>query len=62
MRIDGERYWIIGNLSPAVFENVEIYAGDKWHEPVHGKIRNFKVETRRSYGNGMEMEMHISKF
>ena len=32
------------NSKAEVFNNVKIFVGDPWHEPVGGKIRNLSVE------------------
>ena len=32
------------NTKAEVFNNVKIFVGDPWHEPVGGKIRNLSVE------------------
>jgi hypothetical protein len=34
------------NTKAEVFNNVNIFVGDPWHEPVGGKIRNVSVELK----------------
>ena len=44
--INGENLWRskYGNF-PVNFEDVAMYVGDKWSNPLKGKIRRLKVET-----------------
>ena len=45
--MDGETCWSIENNKPVDFDNVKMYAGDNWYNPVDGKIKEFKVETNK---------------
>ena len=36
------------NTTPEVFENVKVYAGDPWYEPVDGKLRNIRIMTSKA--------------
>ena len=44
-KVDGKNYWNIENTVSAIFASVSVFAGDDWHEPVSGQIKNLKVQT-----------------
>ena len=46
MDVDGENKKTLENNTPQKFDNVKIYAADKWHATQPGKIRNLLIWTR----------------
>ena len=44
IKINKESVFIQENTKPEVFENVKIFVGDPWYDPVDGKIKNLLVE------------------
>ena len=46
VKIDGKKYWEIENTEAKAFDDVQIFAGDKWYTPANGRIRNLKVSSR----------------
>ena len=45
VNVDGKNYWTIENTVPAIFASVSVSAGDEWHEPVSGQIKNLTIQT-----------------
>ena len=43
MNIDGKQVVHLKNENPLKFENVKVYAGDKYHEAADAEVRNFNV-------------------
>ena len=43
MNIDGTQLLHVKNDNPLKFENVKVYAGDKYHEAADAEVRNFNV-------------------
>ena len=37
----------LDNKDPRVFRDVKVYASDPWYEPVNGRIKDLRVETRK---------------
>ena len=43
MNIDGKQVVHLKNENPLKFENVKVYAGDKYHESANAEIRTFEA-------------------
>ena len=54
--MDGTKYWSIGNNKPVDFDNVKMYAGDNWYNPVDGKIKDFQLETKKGGSHGSQQD------
>ena len=46
IKINNESVQNVENTEPRIFKSVKMFAGDSWHEPLNGKIRKIKVETK----------------
>ena len=44
--IRGKKVHSIKNTKPAVFKNVGVFAGNRWHNPLSGVIRNLLIENK----------------
>ena len=50
MNIDGKQVVHLKNENPLKFENVKVYAGDKYHEAAYAEVRNFNVMQSEAKG------------
>ena len=44
--INGENVYTVENTQAKRFEQVKVFSGDNFHNPVEGKIRNLDIESR----------------
>ena len=44
IRINGENVYTVENTQAKKFEQVKVFSGDNFHNPVEGKIRNRFIE------------------
>ena len=44
--IRGKEVHFVKNTKPAVFKNVGVFAGNRWHNPLSGVIRNLLIENK----------------
>ena len=44
--INGEIVFAVENTKAKSFEQVNVFSGDNFHNPVEGKIRNLYIESR----------------
>ena len=42
-KMDGQSLWSVENTTPTRFEKVKVFAGDDWHEPVDGDMRDIDI-------------------
>jgi len=51
VKVDGERVLHVKNDNPRTFENVKVYAGDKYHQNANAEIRTFEACQTSAQGN-----------
>ena len=42
-KMDGQSLWSVENTTPTRFEKVKVFAGDDWHEPLDGDMRDLDI-------------------
>ena len=45
--LDGEMKWSIENTKAIELEKAKVFAGDNFHPPLDGKIRNVFIQTKQ---------------
>ena len=41
--VDGEEVHSVENTSPASFQDVKVYGGNRWNNPILGRIRDLQI-------------------